>query len=95
MLLTLTGVENEFMPWLMEAVEEKLQKSVLSRNLIDELIREVVRTRFDQFAKLEAEETLAAEAAASTGDTAQPADSMPATAVTGTDTIEKVATCVT
>jgi len=50
------GVENDFMPWLTNAVNEQLQKSVRSRQVLDSLLREVVRSRTEQFAQLEAQE---------------------------------------
>ena len=44
------------MPWLTNAVNEQLQKSVRSRQVLDSLLREVVRSRTEQFAQLEAQE---------------------------------------
>jgi len=55
------AVENEFLPWLMESVDEQLRKSETSRQMLDAIIREVVRSRSEQFAQLEADETRVAE----------------------------------
>ena len=46
-------VENEFLPWLMESVVTELHKSEVSRQVLDGMIREVVRARSEQFAELE------------------------------------------
>ncbi|NXN94315.1 RSPH3 protein, partial [Rhinopomastus cyanomelas] len=42
-------IETEFLPWLMEEVEETLQKKVLARTMLDWLIHDVVQTRSDMF----------------------------------------------
>ena len=46
-------MERDFLPWLVDRVDEHLQKAVLSRKMLDELIRKVVKERLEQFAKLE------------------------------------------
>jgi len=42
-------VEQNFLPWLMTQVDSKLQESVVSRAVLDELIRQVVRERTQAF----------------------------------------------
>jgi hypothetical protein len=73
------GVEKEFMPWLMGVVDKQLHKSVLSRQLLDSMIREVTRARSQQFAELDALEAAQPElpeiqVLESTDDAAKPAD---------------------
>ena len=41
------------MPWLVDRVEEQLNKSVMGRAVLDSMIREVVKERFNMYAKLE------------------------------------------
>ena len=41
------------MPWLMERVEEQLNKSVLGRTVLDGILREVVTKRQEDYKKLE------------------------------------------
>ncbi|XP_059049799.1 radial spoke head protein 3 homolog B isoform X2 [Achroia grisella] len=40
-----TGVEEEFMPWLVDQVSEELESIITSRDLITELVRDVVEAR--------------------------------------------------
>ncbi|XP_078001458.1 radial spoke head protein 3 homolog isoform X2 [Glandiceps talaboti] len=42
-------VETGFMPWLMEEVEKQIGKSVLSRTVLDSIIREVVKQRMEAY----------------------------------------------
>ena len=41
----MTDVEQGFLPWLMGEVEERIQEAVVSRMLLDDLIRYVVSKR--------------------------------------------------
>lgn len=59
-------VEQGFMPWLMERVEEQMERSVAGRTVLDGLIRQVVQQRLEAFEKLEEkmrQEALAQEVA--------------------------------
>ena len=70
-------VEQGFMPWLMERVEDELTKTVRGRVVVDGMVREVVRARAEAYRKLEEKqqyELLAKEAAkALAAKTATPA----------------------
>lgn len=46
-------IENGFLPWLVEKTLEDLQDVLLGRNLIDDVIRQVVANREESFEKLE------------------------------------------
>lgn len=46
-------VEQGFMPWLMDRVEEQLTKSMLGRLVVDGILREVVKERGTLYQKLE------------------------------------------
>lgn len=46
-------VEQGFMPWLMERMEEELEKAVAGRTVLDAIIRDVVAQRKAAFAQLE------------------------------------------
>lgn len=46
-------VEQGFLPWLMERVDEQLTKSVQGRTVLDGIIREVVKQRREAYEKLE------------------------------------------
>lgn len=46
-------VEEGFLPWLMDRVEDQLEKSIMGRSVLDNLLREVVHNRLQEFAKLE------------------------------------------
>ncbi|KAK2153127.1 hypothetical protein LSH36_306g03017 [Paralvinella palmiformis] len=46
-------VEQGFLPWLMDRVEDQLNRSVLGRTVLDGLIRDVVQQRLDQYKALE------------------------------------------
>lgn len=48
----LTDVEQGFLPWLMEQVEEQLSKAMLGRSLLDSVIRDVVAQRQAAYAAL-------------------------------------------
>lgn len=54
----------------MDSVDEQLQRSEASRHLLDALIRDVVRTRSDQFDKLAADEARGVQTAAADDDAA-------------------------
>ncbi|XP_064628814.1 radial spoke head protein 3 homolog [Lineus longissimus] len=59
-------VEQGFMPWLMERVDEQLNKAVHGRLVLDGILRDIVRSRTDLFEQLEQKEQqnkLAQEAA--------------------------------
>jgi len=77
------AVETEFIPWLMESVDEQLQKSTCSRQILDALIREVVQSRNEQFAQLEAEEAQVAEAGDTSVETSTAAVVIPSSADDG------------
>lgn len=68
MMLACLGVENDFIPWLMESVNDQLQKSQISRQVLDAMIREVVQSRKEQFLQLEAEEEALHAAATAAAD---------------------------
>lgn len=44
-------VETGFMPWLMEEVEKQLGKSILSRTVLDSIIRDVVKERMSAYSE--------------------------------------------
>ncbi len=46
-------VEQNFVPWLMDEMEEKLKRNDLSRVLLDTLIRQVTQQRQDDYERLE------------------------------------------
>jgi len=46
------GVEKEFIPWLIDSVETQLNVAMVSRQLIDAVICDVVRTRAEQYSQL-------------------------------------------
>jgi hypothetical protein len=46
-------VEQGFLPWLMDRVEQQLNRSILGRTVLDNLIREVVQQRIEQYNNLE------------------------------------------
>ena len=46
-------VEEGFLPWLMDRVEEQMNKHVLGRTVMDSIIREVVLSRLQAYNKLE------------------------------------------
>merc|ERR1711976_975336 len=46
-------VEEGFLPWLMDRVEEQMNKHVLGRTVLDSILREVVITRLQAYNKLE------------------------------------------
>jgi len=54
-------VETYFMPWLLQRVEGELNQSVISRTVLDAIIRDVVRRRFEVYHKLEEAARLAVE----------------------------------
>ncbi len=43
-------VEQGFMPWLMDSVEERLTHVVLGRTVLDQLIRDIVQERQGAYA---------------------------------------------
>jgi len=53
MVSGMSGVEQEFMPWLLDSAETQLNLSTISRHLLDAVIHDVVRTRCEQYSKLE------------------------------------------
>ncbi|OON18548.1 hypothetical protein X801_05593 [Opisthorchis viverrini] len=48
-----TDIENGFIPWLMEEVEEELELDNRARALLDLMIREVVTERYNEYHQLE------------------------------------------
>eukprot|EP00112_Aurelia_sp_Birch-Aquarium-sp1_P004488 Seg1509.11 transcript_id=Seg1509.11/GoldUCD/mRNA.D3Y31 product="Radial spoke head protein 3" protein_id=Seg1509.11/GoldUCD/D3Y31 len=48
-------VETYFMPWLMNSVEDKLEKARLARLMADTIIRDVVNNRHSKFGRLDLE----------------------------------------
>lgn len=54
-------VETYFMPWLLRRVEGELNRSVISRTVLDAIIRDVVQRRFEVYHKLEEAARLAVE----------------------------------
>lgn len=46
-------VERSFLPWLMDSVDEQLTKTVNSRELLDELLQQIIAQRQEQFVELE------------------------------------------
>lgn len=54
-------VETYFMPWLLEKVEGELNQSIISRTVLDAIIRDVVQKRFEAYHKLEEAARLAVE----------------------------------
>ncbi|XP_002740588.1 radial spoke head protein 3 homolog B-like [Saccoglossus kowalevskii] len=46
-------VETGFMPWLMDEVEKQLGKSILSRTVLDSIIRDVVKERMAAYFELD------------------------------------------
>lgn len=46
-------VEKLFLPWLMDSVDDQLTKNVNSRQLLDELLQQIVAQRQEQFVELE------------------------------------------
>jgi hypothetical protein len=72
--LSCEAVENDFLPWLMDSVDEQLRRSEAGRHLLDALIRDVVRTRSEQFDKLAADEARGVQTAAAADDAAADAD---------------------
>eukprot|EP00794_Sanderia_malayensis_P000030 gene30-621_t len=48
-------VETYFMPWLMESVKDRLNKSRLARSIADGLIRDIVSSRHSDFSQLDKE----------------------------------------
>ena len=46
-------MEQNFIPWLMDEMEENLRQNEMSRLLLDTLIREVTNFRLDDYKKLE------------------------------------------
>ncbi|CAH3183240.1 unnamed protein product [Porites evermanni] len=59
-------VETYFMPWLLEKVEGELNQTIVSRTVLDAIIRDVVKKRFEVYDRLEeaARRALEQEAAA-------------------------------
>jgi hypothetical protein len=47
------GVENMFIPWLLDQCTEQLDRNQLSRQILDEIIRDAVRTKNELFVQLE------------------------------------------
>ena len=85
----MTDVEQGFMPWLMERVEDQLNKSMLGRLVLDGMMREVVRERCSLYQKLEdtlrntqvaqeAAETMANEKKSAGGAVSEPLPAEPA-----------------
>ena len=56
-----SGVESDFMPWLMESVETQLSLATASRHLLDAVIKDVVSARASRYSQLEATERTAAQ----------------------------------
>lgn len=54
-------VETYFMPWLLRRVEGELNRSVISRTVLDAIISDVVQRRFEVYHKLEEAARLAVE----------------------------------
>jgi hypothetical protein len=77
------AVESDFMPWLTETLGVELSKSVLSRQLLDGMVREVVHTRARQFAQLEAEEASRMEQEQAEHEAAIAAAAVPVTEESG------------
>ncbi|XP_029452493.1 radial spoke head protein 3 homolog [Rhinatrema bivittatum] len=50
-------IETGFIPWLMSEVERTLEKSILGRIVLDQLIREVVENRLQSFHQVRSEDT--------------------------------------
>ncbi len=48
-MLYISDVESGFMPWLMDQVEEQLNRVVVGRAVLDALIREIVKAREDSY----------------------------------------------
>ena len=78
------------MPWLMDQVEDQLNRVVVGRAMLDQLIREVVKAREDAYAPAQpaaatpaaAEPTAATPAAPSpAAPAAEPAEQAPQTQV--------------
>lgn len=49
----LADVEQNFVPWLMDEMEEKLKRNELSRVLLDTLIRQVTQQRQEDYERME------------------------------------------
>ena len=65
-VFNIPDVEQGFLPWLMDCVENQLEVNMRGRVVLDGVLREVVQARMEAFEKLEAkarEEQLAQEAA--------------------------------
>lgn len=77
-------VETYFMPWLLEKVEGELNQSVVARTVLDAIIRDVVKKRFEVYYKLEETGRLAVEqeAAARAAEERKKAEEIAAKAVT-------------
>ncbi|XP_070568469.1 radial spoke head protein 3 homolog isoform X2 [Ptychodera flava] len=73
-------VEMGFMPWLMDEVEKKIGKSVLSRTVLDSIIREVVKQRMEAYTDHDQLAQDAAEAAKALADQQLKSEEQPAAA---------------
>lgn len=69
--------EQGFMPWLMDCVEEQLSRNVHGRTVLDGILRAVVNSRHEAFARLEEQlraALLAAQVSSQLSETPAPAD---------------------
>lgn len=84
-------VETYFMPWLLEKVEGELNRSIVSRTVLDAIIRDVVQKRFEAYHKLEEAARLALEqeAAAKAAEERKKAEEMAAKAAEEAKTKEQ------
>lgn len=84
-------VETYFMPWLLEKVEGELNRSMVSRTVLDAIIRDVVQKRFEVYNKLEEATRLALEqeAAAKAAEERKKAEEIAAKAAEQATTKEK------
>lgn len=48
-----SGVETDFMPWLMDSVDKQLNLAMVSRHVIDMIINEVVCNRAERYSQLQ------------------------------------------
>jgi hypothetical protein len=51
MISLFSDIEQGFMPWLIDQVQEQLQKSQLGRLVLDGIIRDVMNQRIDAYNK--------------------------------------------
>ncbi|ELT95389.1 hypothetical protein CAPTEDRAFT_226249 [Capitella teleta] len=69
-------VEEGFLPWLMDRVEDQMSKHILGRTMLDSIIREVVTVRNEAYNKLR-EQAMQEQLARQAEDATEPVEAAP------------------